>query len=99
MNAKLSEINLFWITSTAKRMGVPPEALLNVILDNIRQKDQENGQTLPEWIEAAGKDQTLTATLVDELRKTASEVELAVKATELYLNLVENNRISTEPST
>lgn len=101
MNAQLSEINLFWITTTAKRMGAPPEALLNVILDHLRQKDQENGQSLPEWIEAAGKDQTLTASLVDELRKTASEVESAVKAGQLYLYLIENNKtensISTEP--
>lgn len=94
MNANLTEINLQWVEAMAKTLKVPTEALLNVILDHIRQKDKEGGQTLPDWINAAGRDQTLTYRLNEEVERTVTEVQDAVNGARLYLTLLQQNKKS-----
>jgi len=88
-----SKTNLIWLEQAGQRFGAPPEAILNVILDRIRQKD-EGQKNLPAWVDAAGKDATVNAELLMELRKTSGEVGSTVKGCELYLRLIEKFRIT-----
>jgi hypothetical protein len=94
MNATLTETNLQWVEATAKTLNVPPEAILNAILDHLRQKDKTGGQRLTEWIDAAGRDHVLTAELHQEVVRTITEVQDAVNGTQVYLSLLQQNQKS-----
>jgi hypothetical protein len=94
MNKILTETNRVWLEQNAKPFEVPPEALLNVILDRLRQKNLSAGECLHEWIDDSSKVEADLADSAAVVRKTATEVQSAARACRNYVSLIEANRVT-----
>lgn len=89
----LSETNRLWLDKAAKKFGLPPEGLMNVILDRIRSKDQDKDQRLMDWIDSAGAAEAELGELAQDVKEAVTEAKAAINATRLYVSLIQANRL------
>lgn len=94
MNKILTETNRVWLEQNAESFAVPPEALLNVILDRLRQKNLSAGECLHDWIDESAKVEANLAESAAAVRKTATDVQASAKACRHYVSLIEANRVT-----
>ena len=67
----ITETNKRWLERAATQFDATPEAVLNGILDLLRQRNQNQGQgqKLSDWIEAAGQAHVMTSEQLERLEK------------------------------
>jgi len=87
---KLTETNRIWLEKISKSQGRNPGNLLNEILRTLRERHDDNTQTVGEWIETAGKAQVFTDALLAEIRKTRVVAEDSVRAARIYLSRIQS---------
>ena len=93
MKMELLAINGLWLKQAGARMEVPPEALLNGILNYLRTRDGDGpGESLEEWLQAAGATHLLAEDILTPLRETRVIVEEAARGTRLYISRIEAER-------
>ena len=93
MKMELLEINALWLKQVGARMEVPPEGLLNGILNYLRTRDGEgSGESLEGWLEAAGTTHLLAEDILAPLRETRVLVDEAARGTRLYIYRIESER-------
>ncbi len=98
MKMELLEINSLWLKQAGARMKIPSEALLNGILNHLRTRDGDGpGESLEEWLEAAGKTYLMAEELLGNLRETRAIVEEAARGTRLYISRIEAERNPVGP--
>ena len=98
MKMELLEINGLWLKQAGAKMEVPPEALLNGILNHQRTRDGDGpGESLGEWLAAAGATHLLAEDILANLRETRVIVEEAARGTRLYISRIEDERNLVSP--
>ena len=93
MKMEVLEINALWLKQAGARMEVPPEALLNGILNYLRTRDGDGpGESLEGWLEAAGTTHLIAEDILANLRETRVLVDEAARGTRLYIYRIESER-------
>ena len=99
MKMEVLEINALWLKQASTRMKVPSEALLNGILNHLRTGDGEGpGESLEEWLAAAGTTHLLAEEILANLRETRGIVVEAARGTQLYIARIESERNPLGPA-
>lgn len=90
----ITETNKLWLQRTADHFQATPEAVLDGILNLLRQRDQNQGQgqKFTDWIEAAGQAHVMTSEQLVCLKRAINESEAAAKATQVYLSIIQTNK-------
>jgi len=99
MKMEILEINALWLKQAGARLELRPEALLNGILNHLRTRDgKDPGESLSEWLAAAGTTHLLAEEILANLRETRGIVEEAARGTQLYIARIESERNSLGPA-